>query len=122
MTHTVSETLNKAADLIEERGWTTGPDGWAHIRRESEPLCLEGALMAASGMNRSDIHAFYTDCPAYDAVADYLDRDPLPRVAPISGALWQWNDSQNSAEEVIEVLRAAAVIEEAREAELAVTR
>lgn len=69
--------------------------------------------MAAVGVRASNFD--YT-CPAYMAVSGYLDRTPLPPVAPLKDALWQWNDAPDrTASEVIEVLRACALIESARE-------
>jgi len=114
---TVSETLNRAADLIEERGWTRG-GGWPTTDDEGAPLCLEGGIMAALGLRFND-DAREVDvetCPAYRAVHVYLelhdDRDVEGwPVVP----LWMWNDDRETAAEVIEVLRAAAVIEAARE-------
>lgn len=108
-----SETLNLAADLIQQRGWTTGswdaPDGG---------LCLEGAINAARGMEGE----IFCHCPAADAVRSYLG----------TRFLWAWNDHLRSAptgwvggsieaatahgtERVIETLRAAALVEQARE-------
>lgn len=110
-----SEVLNRAADLIEKRGW--GGDWYA---TENEPVCVEGALLAAIGMKPDDRWAldegdrpvFYS-CPAYLAVTEYLGDVLFPRVDP----LWVWNDdSDRTQAEVIEVLRAAAVIEQAKEA------
>src|SRR5205085_1256462 len=69
-----SEVLNRAADLIEERGWTHG-SGWDDI---GGPLCLEGAIFAAA---QAPVHS---RCPAYYAVRDYLSSQILP---------FLWNDS-----------------------------
>jgi hypothetical protein len=111
-----SDVLNEAADLIQQRGWTQGIFGWGDIDPNSG-LCLEGGIAAASGIGM--IHDTSTldtpsikACPAYKAVAAYLDMGgPFCR-----GALWTWNDAvDRTAAEVIEVLRAAAVIEAARE-------
>jgi hypothetical protein len=71
-----SEVLNKAADLIEERGWRPG-GGWRGTA-EKGALCLEGGIQAAMGV---EVGPGYR-CPAYDAVAAYID----------SAALWIWND------------------------------
>lgn len=117
-----SEVLNKAADLIEERGWTTG-NGW-HGTAEAEGLCLEGAIQAAMGVAEGSGYR----CDAYRAVSDYLGR----------GALFLWNDqlpylpgyagyvggSRESSREhgrltVIATLRSAALIESARERQAA---
>lgn len=104
-----AETLNRAANLIEERGWLglikpPGASAWDY-RDEGGPICMEGGILAAVGKPRwhSEI---INNCPAGRAVRDYLGRD-----AP----LWMWNDAPNrTASEVIEVLRAAAVIEQAK--------
>jgi hypothetical protein len=106
-----SEVLNKAADLIEERGWTTGTKG---MLVEGGGLCLEGAIQAARGgktwismlHGASAYKTFQFDpCPAGDAVRDYL-----------GGTAFLWNDALERTEgEVIEVLRATALIEQVRE-------
>jgi hypothetical protein len=81
MNQNVSDTLNKAADLIEERGWETGQG-------------LEGGIMAAIGMRFPNNEGESTDerhfvglftCPAYIAVSE-----------------------RTSAAEVVEVLRGDA--------------
>ena len=103
-----SEVLNRAADLIEERGWTQG-DGW--VLRESTPdapLCLEGGIQAATGLVGQDRLDALWACPAWTAVADYLD----------TLNVYGWNDrAGRTASEVVEVLRACAAIEASRERE-----
>jgi hypothetical protein len=109
-----SEVLNRAADLIQERGWVQG-EGWSGVD-DRDGLCLEGGIMAAAGISGFGAIGDVQACPAYKAVADYIGLD-LPGGATFA---WRWNDSQNrTATEVIETLRAAAVIESARESELA---
>ena len=50
------------------------------------------------------------------AVADYLSLTPKPAECPISESLWGWNDfTAVNVANVVEVLRAAAVIEAAKE-------
>lgn len=108
-----SEILNKAADLIEQRGWGKGPGTWSGDR-----LCLEGGLMAAMGVSANHTPDFHF-CPAHRAVSDYLGRD-LHEDAERHLGVWSWNDEPaRTANEVIEVLRAAAVIEAAKETEAA---
>ena len=128
-----SDVLNRAADLIEERGWTGNGSGWSDPG-ESGPLCLEGGIAAALGVQFSRAWS----CPAFKAVEAYLsDRTDLRP--------FQWNDRQyhdrvllairahdfstgmfdmdaarvqaqeGGAVEVIATLRAAAVIEAAKE-------
>jgi hypothetical protein len=112
-----SEVLNKAADLIEQRGWATGTCGMDAT--PDTPLCLEGAIGAAlevqtfmsdkAGVER--YHYFrLSQSDAYKAILRYLglDRDA-----------WMWNDDQSEASRVVEVLRACAVIEASRERETA---
>lgn len=105
-----SEVLNKAADLIEERGWGSGP---ASMYGQAG-ICVMGAIrLADSGEVDGDYCAAHL-CGAGQAVYAYLTEkgydDPVP-----SDLLWVWNDDRSDAAEVIEVLRATAVIEAARE-------
>lgn len=119
-----SEILNRAADLIEERGWGTGSDTW-YFGNDNHPLCIEGGMMAALGLkfgHAAEGEAGATDqlyaCPAYKAVHEYLNLRP-------SQSLYQWNDSwdvvdgstanRRTKEEVIATLRTVAVIEAAKE-------
>ena len=119
MTEKTSELLNRAADEIQKYGWTTGEDGW--FRDKNAGLCLEGGILAAMGLefgvgNPEDFWA----CPAYNAVADYLG---LEQGWDGSREVWRWNDGAivsphagvATAEKVIEVLRGAAMVEEAKE-------
>lgn len=118
-----SEILDKAADLIEERGWATGGDSW-YFGDDEAPLCIEGGMMAAMGLvfgstdGESATDTLYA-CPAYNAVKDYLGLGE-------ESALYQWNDSWEAKyeggtenlrtkEEIIETLRTVAVIEAAKE-------
>lgn len=106
----ISQVLNTAADLIESRGWADyeadTDEAWG-LDSETAPLCLEGGILAVAGVGLHNIEA----CPAYRAVHDYLALPPHERV-------YRWNDNRKrTASEVIEVLRAAAVIEEARESQ-----
>jgi hypothetical protein len=113
-----SEVLNKAADLIEERGWSQGT-GWHTALADSVPVCAEGGIWCATETdnNRRDYAALRAAKGAFRA---YLtDRFP-EHIHPNAGCVigWSWNDDpERTAAEVIEVLRAAAVIEQARESE-----
>ena len=116
-----SEVLNKAADLIQERGWTRG-GGWliSDDPTTSPKLCLEGALQAAAGIpavlarDAGDLsYRINHECPAGRAVRAYLADQH-------NKGLFLWNDHlPRTAEQVIEVLRATAVIEAARESHMA---
>lgn len=110
-----SEILDLAADAIQSQGWVQGEGGWDG--HKGAGLCLEGGIAAAMGRRVFDGH--YRDfikCPAYTAVAEYLDwKTPVN----ITGGLWVWNDHLDRTEqEVIETLRAAAAVERAKEESL----
>ena len=115
MTEKTSELLNRAADEIQKYGWTTGPRGW--YRDKNAGLCLEGGILAAMGLTYDEMSMLeFWACPAYNAVADYLR-------LPEDWELYAWNDGSvvsphagvATAEKVIEVLRGAAMVEEAKE-------
>lgn len=116
----VAGVLNRTADLIEERGWATGNCGMKVIG----PLCLEGAIAAVLGTPTStwaggggspsndpepgeEFYVYDDDLrlhPAYEATVAYLR---------LSDQLWTWNDENGrTATEVVEALRAAALIAE----------
>jgi hypothetical protein len=109
-----SEVLNRAADLIEERGWVRG-QGWPGVSSaltgevyEGTALCLEGGVMAALGVSGHAGYDAWFHCPARVAVQEYL---AIGQTAP-----FHWNDREGrTVGEVIEVLRACALIEAARE-------
>lgn len=111
----VSDTLNLAAELIEERGWTTNIQGWGDSE-SPVPLCIEGGIMAALGIDSSS-NASVESCPAYAAVVSHLGGRIVNLAGDHDDRLWMWNDVvARDQTEVIEVLRATAVIEAAREA------
>lgn len=105
-----SEVLYLAADLIEQQGWTqvNGTNSieddiqaWYPKPGSTLPLCLEGGLYSAAG-SCSDSY------DAKVALGEYLGIQWT--------RLYVWNDrTAKSAAEVIEVLRACAVIEAAKE-------
>lgn len=112
-----SEILNRSADEILGRGWVQGgsaaanDDPWG-TQTEGAPVCLEGGIIAAMGIKIEDFGIPPDDfhhCPAYAAVQQYIGFGE-------NDLVFEWNDvPERTAEEVIEVLRACAVIEEARE-------
>lgn len=111
----VSDTLNLAADLIEERGWAHG-GGWNDDI--TSPLCLEGGILAASGISGDEWEDELYACPSYVAVMGYLKSDT--RWGFFKKYAYDWNDvPTRTATEVVEVLRATALIESARERESA---
>lgn len=120
-----SEVLNRAADLIEQRGW--GQGSWK--RSGNDPLCIEGAIGAAMGDEDSTIPY----CNATVAVRNYLGAAPFMwnddlfhnRVMELIGSRPEITRAEAEVRaqaegraKVIEVLRATAVIEAAKESEL----
>jgi len=112
-----SEVLNRAADLIEERGWGQGGGTWAACEGA---ICIDEAVARALG---------FTGCNAFPSQGGIWPQD-LDETAPSVAIreyldfhgynLYHWNDSPGrTASEVIEVLRACAVIEASREREAA---
>lgn len=123
-----SEVLNTAADLIEQHGWAKGSGAWHFGDHEQQHYCLEGGIMAALGIVfggdyvvggvRLDALGYLRTCPAYAAVEDYLLEAGELRVTEdgTPQELWSWNDrSADTAERVIEVLRATALLEAVKE-------
>lgn len=101
---TLSEQLDAAADLIEERGWIKGPAGWGYHRDGG--LCIEGAILGVLNTTWSARgEETLLSCPMYKAVADFVNLDEGMR-------LYTWNDyhaiSQNH---VVAVLRTTAALE-----------
>lgn len=104
----VALSLEKAAELIESRGWANGA-GWPNPADQTAPLCLEGGIMAALGINvvsnldEGDPIGFLAKCPAYRTVKDHLGTQyPIDRV-------WAWNDRpERTVEQVTELLRTVA--------------
>lgn len=119
-----SEILNLAADKIEQHGWSSGPGGWDGQDYETgvpAGLCLEGGILAAAGMTSQEACGaiLLEQCSAARAVHAYLQ-------LPADYELWEWNDIsirygdefnelERTGEEVIEVLRGAALVEQVRE-------
>ena len=115
-----SEVLNTAADLIERYGWVqidpTVANPWGG---NGAPMCLEGGILAAMGLEPSanglgdEANEQLVSCPAYKAVQEYLG---LETKADITNRLYRFNDAEGrTAREVIEVLRATALLESAKE-------
>ena len=111
-----SEVLDLAADAIQMAGWGRGTDSWTPDAGKG--LCIEGGIAAVTDVTMLQDPLWGTmpsrgsleSCPAYVAVREYLD---------FNGDLFLWNDHpERTAEEVIEVLRAAAAVERTKEAVL----
>ncbi len=124
MSTPTSAVLNRAADLIQERGWAQG----SASMEGHGGVCIMAALHLAhtgrlpavrwTGEVTPDPYTVTFQCPAGQAVWDYLALDGG------EDAAWEWNDDLNpfvGGGQVVEVLRAAAAIEQAREADLSGT-
>ena len=99
-----SEQLNRAADILERRGWQQG-GGWHDLSTHTGPLCIQGAFAVVMGVDSGIGYR----CAGMLAVMDYLG---------LRMGLFSWNDMPGrTAAEVVEVLRACAVIEASRERE-----
>ena len=106
------EVLDLAADIIEEQGWTQGPDGWPDNPDDTGPVCIEGALTRAMGLDYFADCAKVVESPAMRVLSAHLGR---ALIHP-----FEWNDQEGrTAEEVIAALREAADLERHRAAELA---
>lgn len=103
----MNELLNKAADLIEERGWNQGD-----YRSPVGALCAIGAIITANdearGIHPETIEFNLWSTPVREAVetlAKQLDQEPL--VPPY---VMNWNDTPGrTATEVVSMLRKAAL-------------
>lgn len=112
-----SEVLDKAADLLEEKGWQRGFGWWD----QGHGLCVEGAIAAAidfkpnpgTESRSTAISRAVNACPAGVAVHDYLTvRGEMPDP---EGPLWKWNDDHGDRQSVIAALRGAAAAERDKE-------
>ena len=107
------ELIDTAADLIETLGWTQGPDGWPSTPDHDGPVCAEGGLMLAGGINWAtgpgELVAFWQS-PAVTAVKNQIGATFIP----------EWNDEEGRTRgEVIGALRSAAAVERQRAGDLA---
>lgn len=114
----VSEVLHEAADIIERQGWVQ----FEGMKPGTGPRCLMGGIAQAINAPVREFVSLgiSTYCystterhAAYKAVVEQIGEENID--GPWA---FTWNDEEGrTAEEVIGVLRAAAVIEEARESQ-----
>jgi hypothetical protein len=87
-----SEALNRAADRIESHGWYSRAGGGLGD-------CASNSIQRVAGVGH----------PAQRALVAYLGGIHL-------SSIWDWNDApERTQAEVVEVLRACALVEAARE-------
>lgn len=114
-----SEILDKAADVLEERGWWRG-DYMPNINErqrldvavESCPVCLLGGLNVAVG-NAPDEPIYIDTSPdAFEAARVLADRVGIDLAISATRLGDKWNDAfDQTAEEVVRELRTAAASE-----------
>lgn len=96
-----SEILNRAADDLERFGWCVA-NWWPE---PTAPACVEGAMKRVCSRDIEDYSPHTSYFPAKAAFR-----------AHVGTYGWVWNDAPGrTKEEVIEALRACAVIEAAKE-------
>ncbi len=114
---TPAEILDKAADVIVERGWHQGGYMSLGANPNTCQVCVLGAMNVAVGNNPDDADVNIAE--AAEAFAGYLglvirrdefDDDDDPDTDPIAEAVGNnWNDFvATSAEQVVAALRACA--------------
>lgn len=92
-----SEVLNRAADGLERDGWMS-PD-----------RCTDGPAPTCAQLAIGRVDGVVGGMAAERALLSHIGGSTV-------GDIWRWNDApERTAAEVIEALRAAAVIEAARE-------
>lgn len=111
----VSEILDKAADIIETRGWWQGTYMMPGGNPANCPVCLLGAINVATGLAPNIEGAFREDGPASTAARALAEHMGLnnPNGDGLVDLLGnEWNDREaESPEQVIAELRAAAQAE-----------
>jgi copper chaperone CopZ len=106
---TVAETLNRAADLIEAEGWRQHGLG-----RPGGPHCAIGAIRRVDGIPEVEVFPS-KGTHTYEAAEVLLAHTGF--VTDVA----DWNDApERTAAQVVEVLRAAAVIAAAKEVDVRV--
>lgn len=136
--NSTAQVLDYAADLLELRGWQTGVGGWGCAFRPEGALCVEGALGAALGLEPHPTWGYtnhmraINESPAGVALREFLG-DALTNARQdytASGRqaaeldddeplLYEWNDRRGRTQiEVVEALRATAIIAGAREVQV----
>lgn len=109
----VSEILDKAADVIAERGHWRGGYKRPGDDPATCPVCVLGAINVATGSSPDTEAGFKvpgTASAAANALADHLGLNPGDDLIDLLGNEWNDNDAE-SAEDVVRELRAAAASE-----------
>ncbi|GAA2092469.1 DUF6197 family protein [Actinomadura alba] len=115
-----ADLLDKAADVLTERGWHRG--GWLPLGRDVDVntcnVCVLAAINVAAGASPwRDFEEENTDTfDAAIALAEHLGHEPMEDHEDIAEVIGnQWNDDQTrTAEDVITALREAAAAERGR--------
>ena len=107
-----SEILDKAADIIAERGLWQGSYKEPLGNPANCRVCVLGAINIATGSNPDTEAGFKvpgSTSAAANALADHLGLNPGDDLIDVLGN--QWNDSRGSAKDVERALRTAAASE-----------
>lgn len=107
-----SEILDKAADVIAERGLWRGSYKEPLANPATCRVCVLGAINIATG-SRPDTEAGFkvpgATSAAANALADHLGLNPGDDLIDVLGN--EWNDQAGSDVQVVRALRAAAASE-----------
>lgn len=113
----ISDTIDKAADEIERRGWVMGA-GWDWWTNPTSRVCLEGAIAAAKGIvyeQGTRLSERINLCPTGQAIREFLS---LPEYEQDfhNYPLYSWNDRHGrDMGRVVATLREAAEWQRERE-------
>jgi hypothetical protein len=113
-----SQTLNKAADYIEEHGWVR------KVYSDDNAVCAMGAINLVStscvtsdfALSKAGHRRLLRRAKAMDALVDHLAPDFRSdmfasgvRITALEGAITTWNDGESmTKEQVVHELRIAA--------------
>lgn len=101
------ETLLRAAEIIEQDGWTQNPA--RSMDANGGPVCLLGAIGRAIGPDAERDFGGGLLQYTYQATGSVAANKQLDEDADEADLFWQWNDdTAESAEEVAVVLRRMA--------------
>lgn len=94
---TPQEVLDRAADILESRGWQPFP---GQRLDDTSPLCAVQAIAVAAGVNAFALSTHEGEL-FNQACATAVGRTGF------KGPLYSWNDKQKSVKPVLQVLRGA---------------
>lgn len=108
-----SEILDKAADVIEQRGWWRGAYKQPGADVRTCPVCVLGAINVVTGSQPDAESGFKVPCSASaaaNALAEHLELRPDGDLIDALGNYWNDHEAEDAAQ-VIRDLRSAAASE-----------